>query len=83
MASQTCPKCKKDSFSWYIDEEMSTITIWNCSNCDLQIYEDDRDEIKCENCKEITKTFLQNEEEEFWWCCVCNTISEIKQNNIE
>lgn len=83
MATQICPKCKQESFSWYIDEEMSTITIWSCYNCDYQTYEDDCDEVKCENCQEITKTFLQNEDEEFWWCSVCNAISELKQHNIE
>jgi ribosomal protein L37AE/L43A len=83
MATQICPKCKQDSFTWYIDDEMSTITIWSCYLCDYQTYEDDRDEVKCENCQEKTKTILQNEVEEFWWCSVCNTISELKQHSIE
>ncbi len=83
MATQNCPKCKKDSFTWYVDEEMSDIIIWNCDNCDLQIYEDERDEINCKNCNENTKTFLKNEDEEFWWCSVCNSVSEIKYYNIE
>jgi hypothetical protein len=83
MATQICPKCKKDDFTWYIDDEMSSITIWNCGTCDFQTYEDDRDEVLCEKCNEITKTFLKNEEEEFWWCSVCNTISDIKYTTIE
>ena len=83
MAPQNCPKCKKSSFTWYVDDEMSSITIWSCYNCDYQTYEDDRDEIKCEKCQENTKTFLKNEDEEFWWCSVCNTVSEIKKNYIE
>ena len=83
MTNQICPKCKKDSFSWYIDEEMSNITIWNCQSCDFQIYEDDRDEIHCEKCDDETKTFLINEEEEFWWCSICNTVSDLKYNTIE
>lgn len=83
MVNQICPKCKQDSFTWYIDDEMSTITIWSCYHCDYQAYEDDREEVKCENCQEKTKTFLQNEDEEFWWCSVCNTISELKQHSIE
>ncbi|MEC4005396.1 hypothetical protein OX283_012070 [Flavobacterium sp. SUN052] len=83
MATQTCPKCKKHSFTWYVDDELSSITIWNCDNCEYQTYEDDRDEVKCTNCQEITKTFLKNEDEEFWWCCVCNSISDLKKYNIE
>jgi hypothetical protein len=83
MATQICPKCKKDDFTWYIDDEMSSITIWNCGTCDFQTYEDDRDEVFCKKCNEITKTFLKNEEEEFWWCSVCNTISDIKYTTIE
>jgi transcription elongation factor Elf1 len=83
MATQICPKCKKDDFSWYIDDEMSSITIWNCGSCDFQTYEDERDEVLCKKCNEITKTFLKNEEEEFWWCSVCNTISDIKYTTIE
>jgi ribosomal protein L37AE/L43A len=83
MPTQICPKCRKDSFSWYIDEELSNFTFWSCSNCDFQTYEDDRDEVEYGNCKEITKTFLKNEDEEFWWCSVCNTIFDLKQYNIE
>ena len=76
MAQHICPKCKQETFNWYIDEEIPSITIWSCSNCNIQIFEDDRDEVYCEKCQDTTKTFLKNEEEEFWWCSVCNTTTK-------
>ena len=78
MADHKCPKCKQETFSWYVDQEIAEITIWTCSNCDLQIYEDDRDEIYCKECEDNTTTFLKNEDEEFWWCSICNTTTNKK-----
>lgn len=76
MANHNCPRCKQETFTWYLDKEIPTMTVWTCSNCDFQTFEDDRDEIYCEKCDDDTTTFLMNEDEEFWWCSICNTVSD-------
>lgn len=80
MSNYECPKCHNQSFSWYVSEVLSNITVWNCSTCPLQIFEDESEEEKCENCHEITKTFLRSQEEQFNWCSNCNIVSNYQRN---
>ena len=42
MATQKCPKCNQDSFTWFIDEETSSLTIWFCTECNYKAEEDER-----------------------------------------
>jgi hypothetical protein len=80
MVTQCCPKCKQDAFTWYVSEVLPNITVWSCTACPLQIFEDEQDEEECEHCHEITKTFLQSQEEQFHWCSNCNTVSDYQLN---
>jgi hypothetical protein len=75
MATQICPKCKEDSFTWSIDEEESPLTYWHCYNCLYGAYEDEKLECICENCGIKTKSRLKDESTEYWWCSSCNTIT--------
>jgi hypothetical protein len=80
MVTQLCPKCKQDAFTWYVSEVLPNITVWSCGACPLQIFEDEQDEEECAHCHEITKTFLQSQEEQFHWCSNCNTVSDYQLN---
>ena len=80
MVTQICPKCRKNSFTWYISEVLSNITVWSCTSCLFQIFEDDNEEAICINCNEKTNTFLQNQEEQFNWCSNCNTMTNYQVN---
>jgi rubrerythrin len=33
MALQLCPKCRTKSITWFIDEDVTLNTIWNCQTC--------------------------------------------------
>ncbi|WP_348739211.1 hypothetical protein [Tenacibaculum sp. 190524A02b] len=39
MATQVCPKCKENSYTWRIDNEISDLTIWSCYNCYYEEFE--------------------------------------------
>ena len=80
MATQVCPKCKKDAFAWHESDVLPDITVWLCSACPLQIFEDDSEEELCDNCYEVTKTFLQSQEEQFNWCANCNAVTNYQKN---
>jgi hypothetical protein len=80
MVTQICPKCKKDAFTWHESDVLPNITVWSCNACPLQIFEDESDEEICENCNEVTKTFLRSQEEQFNWCSNCNTVSNYQKN---
>jgi ribosomal protein L37AE/L43A len=49
MATQICPKCKSDSFTWIIDDEISNMTIWYCNVCNFSALENENDESNCFN----------------------------------
>ena len=68
MATQICPNCKKDSFTWSIDEEESPLTYWGCYECNYGAYEDESKERICSNCEKKTESRLKDEEKEYWWC---------------
>ena len=79
MATQICPNCKEDSFTWYIDDAKSTLTIWGCYQCHYQAFEDESKMTECENCKKLTKSYMSDSKSKFWWCTNCNVLEKIIQ----
>ena len=80
MASQICPNCKKDSFSWKINEEESHLTIWDCENCQYLALENEFDERNCTKCGKKAESKLKDNKKEYWWCSNCN-ITELIKNS--
>jgi DNA-directed RNA polymerase subunit RPC12/RpoP len=78
MATQICPKCKKDSFTWSMDDEISDLTIWGCYKCFYQAHENEADERYCSKCGKKSESKLKDSEKEYWWCSNCNTTVIIK-----
>lgn len=78
MATQICPKCKNDSFTWRMDDEISDFTIWGCSKCSYQAFENESDERNCSKCGNKTELKLKDDEKEYWWCPICNKTEIIK-----
>lgn len=78
MGTQICPKCKENSFTWSIDDELSAFTIWGCYYCSYCATEDEADECICDNCKNRSKTKLKDKEMEYWWCFHCNEIKQVE-----
>lgn len=76
MATQICPRCKENSFTWSVEDENSGITDWGCYECGYHATENESEECVCENCKEKTKIRLKDSETEYWWCCRCNKIDK-------
>lgn len=72
MASQICPRCGEDSFYWKMDEDESSLTIWDCMNCEYRAFENESDERNCSKCGKKTESKLRDDEREFWWCSTCN-----------
>jgi hypothetical protein len=78
MATQTCPKCKQDSFTWSIDEEESGLTKWGCFNCSYIAFEDESLERACSNCHKKTESRLEDDSKKYWWCTSCNKVTNIQ-----
>lgn len=79
MATQICPNCKQNSFTWYIDEEESLLTQWICiDDCTYRAFEDESRERKCQACGNTTESYMVDNEKEYWWCSSCNRIEVIK-----
>jgi len=78
MATQLCPKCKEDAFTWSMDDEITDLTIWGCYSCKYQAFENEKDGRICQNCGMKTETKLKDNEKKYWWCSTCNSTSEIK-----
>lgn len=77
MATQICPNCKNDAFTWSI-EEKAALTYWGCYQCGYGAYEDESQERQCSDCGKKTESRLQDEKREYWWCSSCNRIKEIE-----
>ena len=71
MTALICPKCKEDSFTWMIDEEISPLTIWGCYNCNYEAFEDESEERPCNHCSTHTEIKLRDKTKEYWWCNHC------------
>jgi len=65
MATQVCPNCKEDSFTWFVDEEVSSLTIWGCSTCGYRAYENESLEKVCANCNQKTECRLEDKEKKY------------------
>lgn len=80
MATQICPKCKEDAFTWNMDDKDPKLTIWGCYKCFYEAEENESDERICETCHKKTKTKLKDRKIQYWWCSCCNEITQIKEN---
>lgn len=82
MATQICPNCKEDSFTWATDENVNgeLITTWSCS-CDYFVYEDESKEKTCEDCGKHAKSELEDENKIYWWCSNYNRTEIIKNKS--
>tara|TARA_R110002073_G_scaffold72537_1_gene177043 strand:- start:705 stop:950 length:246 start_codon:yes stop_codon:yes gene_type:complete len=78
MALHICPNCKKESFSWLIDEEVSELTIWGCNECRYQAFEDESEQRICNKCGKRSELRLKDDEKEYWWCTTCKATELIK-----
>ena len=77
MALQICPKCKNLSFTWYIDEEESSLTQWNCK-CGYHAFEDENKQRDCPVCRnEKSDLHLSDNDSEYWWCYRCGKVEMI------
>ena len=74
MALQICPKCKENSFTWFINGK-THLTSWSCFSCDYEAKQTGNIELICENCEEKSKIKLKDKENEYWWCSNCNEVS--------
>ncbi len=77
MATQLCPKCQNNSFTWFVDDEKSNLTVWGCYQCNYEAYEDESLERICSNCNKKTESRLKDKDKEYWWCSSCNSVSKI------
>lgn len=75
MATQICPNCKSDSFTWTLDEAVSLLTRWGCYECGYYAYEDETLERECSNCKRKTDSRLGDEHKTYWWCSSCYEVT--------
>ena len=79
MALQICPKCKKLSCMWYIDNN-SPLTQWGCK-CGWHAFEYEnrmRDCIVCGNKK--ADSYMVESGIMYWWCYRCGRIELIDTN---
>ena len=71
MVLQICPKCGKTSFTWYIDEEESSLTQWRCG-CGYHTFEDETKMRDCPACEPPkSDLYMIDKESKYWWCCHC------------
>jgi ssDNA-binding Zn-finger/Zn-ribbon topoisomerase 1 len=75
MATQICPECKKDSFTWSVDD--GNITTWGCFECHYSATEDELLEVNCEDCGNFSKMQLLDGRGKYWWCCYCNYVRRL------
>ena len=77
MATEICPNCKEDAFTWSIDEEESALTKWGCYKCSYIAWEDEALERVCSNCGNKTEMYLKDDTKKFWYCCSCNKMTVV------
>ena len=81
MATQICPKCKQDSFTWHLDDELTDLTIWGCHSWFYQAFEDESKEGKCNLCGKGFALHLKDEEKSYWWCPTCESTEVMDRND--
>ncbi|MCJ8154579.1 hypothetical protein MKJ01_12470 [Chryseobacterium sp. SSA4.19] len=78
MATQTCPKCREDTFTWHQMDEDSDLLSWGCYQCGYSAEENEKDESVCSQCGKKAKSRLRDDKVVYWWCFSCK--SEIIEN---
>jgi hypothetical protein len=78
LATQICPNCKEDSFTWSFDEEDSPLTFWGCS-CGYHAYEDEALQRECSTCGEKSECQMEDDHKKYWWCFRCNKVTLISE----
>ena len=82
MALQICPKCKKISCTWYIDDN-SPLTQWNCE-CGWHVFEYENKMRNCPVCgNEKSDSYMVENSIMYWWCCRCGRIELIDNKLIQ
>ena len=77
LATQICPNCKTDAFTWSIDEEDSALIKWACYHCHYVAFERESLERECSNCNKKSELRLQHKHNKYWWCSNCNRVTLI------
>ncbi len=78
MTLQRCPACKKQEFSWFIDEETTSLTQWHCGHCDYLATEDESLVSDCEQCGVIHMvSILKDLSRTYRYCFVCFVIDGV------
>ena len=78
MAEQNCPNCKKNAFTWHIDEDISKLTIWYCRKCGYNAFEDESTIRNCSVCGTNTESILEDDLKIYWWCSKCDKVTLIR-----
>ena len=81
MALQICPKCKKLSCTWYIDDN-SPLTQWNCE-CGWHAFEYENRMRDCPICGKKADSYMVENGIMYWWCCCCGRVELIDTNPFE
>lgn len=79
LATQICPNCKADTFTWSIDNEENALTKWACHECGYTAWEDETLERDCLICGKKTEMHMKDNVMEYWWCSSCNKITSEDQ----
>jgi hypothetical protein len=73
MSLQICPKCRTKSITWFIDEEASPYTIWDCSSCSYTAQEDETKVSDCPKCgSKKGLVFIRDAQGFQHWCPECS-----------
>ncbi|MHC6202465.1 hypothetical protein ACYULU_04635 [Breznakiellaceae bacterium SP9] len=83
MSLQICPKCKRYSFTWFIDEEETPLTQWLCNACGYIAFEDETMESACPHCGKKTQSRLLDASGQYSWCSTTQEFNkDEKVNNL-
>jgi hypothetical protein len=81
MSLLICPKCKKLSFTWYIDEEQSPLNQWNCE-CGYYALEDENKMRNCPVCgNEKSDSYMIDNTGKYWWYYRCGKFELIEDDD--
>jgi ribosomal protein S27AE len=80
MSLHICPKCSNKSFLWGMADEFDIITRWHCYGCGYTALENEQDERICAVCNNKSEALLKDEDSEYWWCGICNSVTS--KNNL-
>jgi hypothetical protein len=87
MATQLCPNCQEDDFTWSMteDETGQEVTEWRCG-CGFHAieyerylageYQQEPITTNCLNCTTMSGIVLHREGERYLWCYHCNILTK-------